>query len=297
MEKVLETKQSSAITKIKVFSNPALNSLLKHTPFYSNNDLFAIHVLKLQANEGFTLEAGSAPQLIFAFQGNAKLSDSGTQLNAQDIIELPKNKTLHIESDKQGFQAWCITIEKSVAENEISEIKNNLNYFEKILIFNQQCIQNFSKNSFFEIIKNGNLYEPHKRQKLLECIAVCNANPNIFELSNGSNAFYDSVLAALRDWFSYQMLVLDHIEKHAIIYLVIEPANAIYADMIQNYFPMYNEAQTQLLNSPLNNTKINFSERDFYKQNLENLERIHQIIKQAWESIEAMTQRIVDLIT
>lgn len=105
----------------------------------------------------------------------------------------------------------------------------------------------------------------------------------------------DAVMEAITDWFTHQMYVLDDAEKTAIIHLVIENASEIYhthampvlGKYVKNdYFELHvgNDADHAEMGVAL-----------LKGESSATYARLIEVVGQAWDMLEAMTDRVVEL--
>jgi hypothetical protein len=106
----------------------------------------------------------------------------------------------------------------------------------------------------------------------------------------------DAVLRATSNWFCHQMLVLDNVEKAALVHLVVETAGyhfhtlakpVLAADVSAEYFAAHADADDDHKDSVL---------QVLEGQHPQTYRRLHRIIEDGWDMFDTMTRRIVELV-
>jgi quercetin dioxygenase-like cupin family protein len=202
-----------------------------------------------------------------------------------------------------------------------------------LLAYNDKRLSEFAKRPIFDLLADGTLDDPQLRQAYLDALQIwvdgnqtllfsrqasCvearyasvflkhmhdemghdvmhkdRADPASIEVE--VEKMRDPVMEALTNWFAYQMYVLDNAEKTAIIHLVIENASYVYHQhakpvlgkyVNEHYFDVHVEADDGHAALGIELLQ-NESPRTYA--------RLRRIITEAWDMVDAMVDRVVDL--
>lgn len=203
----------------------------------------------------------------------------------------------------------------------------------KLLAHNQLRLQQASHNKFFQLIQSGILDHPKKRQVFLDYLqiwvdgnqtllfgrqATCNdphfnavflqhlyeeiGHEKLYDsrkqhevnLNNTPTKARDTILEAVTSWFSYQMFVLDNVEKTAIIHLVIENASHFYHAIAKNSLEKYISAEYFQVHEA-DTAHAEMGEKLLQNQSAETYRRLKEIIDQAWDMLGVMMNRVQEL--
>jgi len=202
----------------------------------------------------------------------------------------------------------------------------------RLLDYNAKRLEGFLTRPIFVLLKDGSLLDPkvcevyfrylqiwvNGNQRLLFARQASCSNPDYesvflqhFQEEIGHDLLHregdapdtkearlpakDAVLEAITDWFAYQMYVLDDAEKAAIIHLVIENASETYhrlaapvlKDYVKNdYFALHVEGDAN--HAAMGVALLRGESEATYV-------RLIEVIGQAWDMVEAMTDRVVEI--
>lgn len=205
----------------------------------------------------------------------------------------------------------------------------NLSTFDDFVSYNQLRMQQTLKNPFFSMLKDPQdkvLLHPQSRQTCLDALQVCS---NFFQrmilLRQGTcyekdfqmmfldhlkeefghdellaaravkNEMNDALLQATSAWFSHQMIVLDNIEKAALVHLTLEMGGYYYHNWAKaklddevdsDYFGIHSDADEDHGEMVLELLK---------NRSAATYQRLAQIVEQGWRMIDAMTGRVAFL--
>lgn len=297
--------------------------LLKLLP-NSAEAIFAELEISLHKEVLFYPEADST--LLFITQGTAKITGSETHvLTTGQIAQIPANhnygisnvgdndlKILQIKFAETNFSA---TIEHQLTTQHYS--------YEGLMVHNEKLLEKVLNNSFFTLCRDEKLKEPQFRQRFLDNVQICSnffsdmmflrqatcqdkryqgmfwehlseefGHQKLLEARKEINAVTDAILHATSSWFCYQMLVLDNIEKAALVHLTLEVGGFYYhswakdklnSQMQSDYFNIHSEADDDHAKMAKELLKDLSSEK---------YQRIYQVVENGWNMIDAMTSRV-----
>jgi quercetin dioxygenase-like cupin family protein len=105
----------------------------------------------------------------------------------------------------------------------------------------------------------------------------------------------DAVMAAVTDWFTYQMHVLDNAEKTAIIHLVIENASSTYHRHAAPVLAKHTNAEYFAVHVEADAHHAALGEALLRDATPETCARLRDVVAEAWAMIGAMTDRLVEI--
>jgi quercetin dioxygenase-like cupin family protein len=204
---------------------------------------------------------------------------------------------------------------------------------EQLMAYNQECLQQFLQKPFFAMLQDSTLEDPEKLQTFLNAMQIwvdgnqtllftrqATVKEEIYQkvflehmfeeigheklhadnvVSEDKNTkkitIHDPILEAITNWFPYQMLILDNIEKAAIIHLVIENASVCYHTIAKPHLAKYINTEYFDVHITADSEHAALGEMLLQNQNSRTYIRLREIINQAWEMLGAMTDRVVYL--
>lgn len=289
---------------------------------------------RLKGGESLKNHKHPESSMIVVCEGQGKITgEIEKDLKAGDVIVIPPNCVHGFKGINKGMNCLSIQFDDmgGLYENidnplvEFIDKKNNEYNLDELLKFNEQRMQSLFKNRFFEMIQDGTLEDANKRKIFLDALQVWTDKNQLLLMSrqamcvddNYSRQFlqhfkeevnhdllfkdrddpdekYDEIIDAIACWFILQMYQLDNVEKAAIIHLVIENASDYYHKLARpllnkfvndEYFKVH-EADTEHAQWGIDLLQ-GYNERVYL--------RLKEIIEQAWDMLEAMTNRVVEL--
>jgi quercetin dioxygenase-like cupin family protein len=201
---------------------------------------------------------------------------------------------------------------------------------EKLVEYNRTRIQEFARRPIFRLLADGSLDEPALRKRYLDALQIwVNGNQRLLfnrqascrdprfeavflrhlqeELGHDvlhaerqdetrpDPSVRDPILEAITDWFVYQMHVLDNVEKTAIIHLVIENASVTYHRLAAPALARYVNTRYFDVHIEADSGHAALGELLLQNQSSRVYDRLRAIVRQAWDMIGAMTDRVVEL--
>jgi len=200
---------------------------------------------------------------------------------------------------------------------------------------NRERLGRFEQKPFFRILGDGTLEDSNRRRTFLDALQVwVNGNQTLLFTRQGTcrdpsyapiflkhlheemghdrlhadrqdgghpgaapetSTVRDPALEAITSWFPYQMLVLDNVEKAAIIHLVIENASISYHRIAKPHLARYVNTEYFDVHLAVDAEHAALGEELLRNQHPRTYRRLKVIIDDAWDMLEAMTDRVTDL--
>ena len=98
----------------------------------------------------------------------------------------------------------------------------------------------------------------------------------------------DSIIEAITNWFAYQTHVLDSVERSAIIRLVVEPARMLCERRVSAALGRAAPTTGQHARTPVDDNLLDYQSPRIYG-------RLEAVVREAWDMLDAMADRVVDL--
>lgn len=255
---------------------------------------------KLNADSLTIVYAGSG-QIV----GNALL-----EVSAEDVVVVPSGCEHRFLAGSQGLSALSLQVGEDAqgllsgateaARAELDELKE----------INAKRAEAFERRSLFELLtsRDTDIASRALAQHLLSvwCSrcdtllvvrqAACN-DPKYAQVFNREAAahrdrgvkpapeleqtFVDPILAAFADWFTRQMYVLDNAEKLSLVHFALAPANAALG--------LVDAGCAHWCNRP----DVGANEILLRSLTAKDFERLRVLLSEAWDMIEAMSDRLV----
>ena len=314
--------QHQDVGDVRIFFN---HDLLKQ--FLPDQTKISFAWAYLVAGEILSPHAHPHATMIIVVQGNGKLiGQIQKPIASGDTILIPAHCSYGFtDISTEGLHAVTIHF------NDHSTPPLPSTYpptFNGLLAHNQQRLTQLLKNSFFHMLRDHTLDDPHKRQTFLDCLQLFG---DLFQMlmfnrqatsveepyqtmftahfleELGHNEFLaarevknkinDPILKAVSSWFTYQMFVLDNLEKAVIVHLVLETSGYYYHSLVQermrdhvksNYYQLHTENDEQHTEMALKLLRNHHPH--IYK-------RLLQILDEGWDMLTAMNERVVTLVT
>lgn len=201
----------------------------------------------------------------------------------------------------------------------------------QLVAHNRERLAEFRRKPLFELIQDGTLGDPKKRKTFLDALQIwvdgnqtllfsrqasCrdpSYEPIFFQhmleemgheklharredaASRATSTLRDPALEAITAWFPYQMLLLDNIEKAAIIHLVIENASIAYHELAKPHLSRYVNTEYFDVHIEADGGHAALGEELLRGQDARTYLRLKEVIDEAWDMLGAMTDRVVEL--
>lgn len=272
--------------------------------------------------------------MIFYKGSGQMLGDRPGPIKAGDTVVVPPGCEHGFVSGPDGLYALSIQFGKglyTVPEQPRVQFSDDEGSLEELLAHNQRRLREFLQRPMFDLLADGTLEDPKKRQRYLDALQIwVDGNQTLLYARQASckdpayhdiflehlqdetghhemhadredpepapaSTVRDSVLEAITDWFPYQMTLLDNIEKAAIIHLVIENASAAYHRIAKPHLARYVNTEYFDVHIEADDEHAALGERMLENQHPKTYRRLQTILDEAWDMLGAMTDRVTQL--
>lgn len=214
-----------------------------------------------------------------------------------------------------------------VPESEVIVNAEQVYDFNSLKKYNQKKMDEFSKIRFFSAMENGTYDNPLNRQMFMNCLQywsnifqdivllrkVTSKNKMFTKIADehleeeighnklllgreGAQDISDPILHATSQWWPYQMLIMDNIEKSVLVHMVLEAsgtefhrhANKVFKSEVQsNYFDLHEECDEG--HSELADHLLMGHPPEMYAN-------LACVLDEGWEMLSALFERILLLV-
>ncbi len=192
---------------------------------------------------------------------------------------------------------------------------------------NDARLDAFREHRFFSMLADDTFASPDERRVLLACVRRFNLNfqrlifirqglcedprfygPFLQHLSEeiGHDALLsgqgipepidDTLFEAILAWFNYQMLVLDNVEKAALMHLVIEEAGDHVLTLLSARMRTYVDSPYFDVHAELDAGHAGMAGELLAEQTSATYQRLKLIADRGWDMMEAMFERVAQLV-
>lgn len=305
MELITERHSPRVEKKVQVLAK--MNAEQHHAleKFLPSTSQLPIHWINLERNLSQSFVAFQLRTLLVIYQGAGKLlrpDEEALAIYQGDTITIPAGCEYCVIAGPSGLEALSMQFADELYFDPQYQVTNQEPALQALFDHNEKRLQQFSNTPFFTMLRDGTLKDPKKWHMFLDCMQIWVENSNTPFFSRQENVkhsiyehFFDPILEAAVDWFLYQMVVLDHLEKSAIVHLVIENANARYHEIAEPYFPPYIYMEYFYLHLKVDKKDTVLDRTVLQHQSSATLARIREVVDEAWDMLEVMMDRIVCL--
>ncbi|HET6612204.1 MAG TPA: AraC family ligand binding domain-containing protein [Kofleriaceae bacterium] len=273
--------------------------------------------------------------MMIFYRGSGQLLGQREQpINEGDIVVVPPGCQHGFIGGPDGLYALSVQFGKGLYTHpETPRVVFSSEGFslDDLLAHNQRRLRQFIEKPIFSLLAEGTLEDANKRQRFLDALQIwVDGNQTLLfarqascrdpsfqktflehlQDETGHDEMHadrqdptpapsapvrDSVLEAITSWFPYQMMVLDNIEKAAIIHLVIENASAAYHRMAKPHLAKYVNTEYFDVHIEADGGHAELGEKMLVNQLPKTYLRLRDIIDEAWDMIGAMTDRVTQL--
>jgi hypothetical protein len=274
-------------------------------------------------------------EVLFYEGSGQLLGDLARPVAADDVVLVPGGCLHGFVGGPDGLAALSIQFGEGLytsPEKPRVMFADSDNTLAGLLAYNEERIKRFLERPIFTLLADGTLEDARKRKAYNDALQIWVDGNQLLLLSRQATcvdpayqgvflkhmneeighdllhkerpeseriaadpAPRDSIIEAIANWFTYQMFVLDNAEKAAIIHLVIENASSVYhrharpalAKYVNNYyFDVHVDADAEHAAMGVELLK---------NQSARGYARLRRIVGEAWDMIEAMTDRLVEI--
>lgn len=313
--------RNAVITGLRDFSQ---HKLLKN--FLPSLNKLAFSWVLLKQNEKISLNPSEKATMLIVCQGDAKLLDNMSEkyINPGDTILISPQSNLDLLAlASQGLRAVLLQFP---AQTEPAA--QYMLTYEGLLQHNEAQMQTLLKNPYFTLLSSGSqvLDNPQARQKFLDSIQVFSdffqhilfirqgtcqdsayhslflqhlqeelGHDELLAARSHKHRSHDAILHATSIWFCNQMIILDNLEKAALVHLVLEVSGSYYHDLAQKKLgrdaPDYYEVHNQVddIHAQMGADLLRGHSEEVYR-------RLYKIIDKGWSMLDAMTRRVAQIV-
>lgn len=259
-------------------------------------------------------------------RGQAKLlyHDKEIVISTGDTVLIPPQHAYHI-LDVTTSELQAIALQFPEQKSEQSPFAPT---YEGLMAHNEALLQHTLKNPCFATLQNSTaLTDITARQKFLDSVqlfsnffqhmlflrqATCQDNryqdmftqhlceefghDKLLAQRSIKHDCHDPILHAISIWFCNQMLILDNLEKTALVHLVLELGSAHFnhlagARLSQDvHSDYYDRHEIDDAHAQMGAELLRGHQTETYR-------RLHQVIEKGWSMVDAMTRRFMQLAT
>ncbi len=200
--------------------------------------------------------------------------------------------------------------------------------FENLIAFNTTFVERHKRLRVFQLFTDGSFDDPEKRETFFGCLQVfarhfqtilfarqahCAderygvlfqrhlneevGHDDILRKDRGrSEEVWDPVLEGTTAWFISRMMVLDNIEKLAVVHLVLESSGAHMGAVSKATMRRYGSATYFNLHDEVDDSHVTIALEPLRRQPPETIARVMVVIEQAWRMMDTHADRIATLV-
>jgi hypothetical protein len=196
-----------------------------------------------------------------------------------------------------------------------------------LLSYNKKLFKEFTKSEYFRILQDGTMSQRVKRECFLGCVQVFSnyfQNLMFSRVATCSDSYYfntfiehfwdefghdallfdgncqtvvaDPVLKALSNWFSYQMLVKDNLEKVVLVHLVLEESGDYYHKIGHRVLSKYLETEYYKTHAKLDHDHSILGYKLLQNCDRNSFGRLATVAQEGWKMLSSMVARIVFIV-
>jgi hypothetical protein len=296
---------------------------------------FSVSWVRLEEGEVLEPRVSPIPSMMVFYEGSGEiLGDLCRPVAKEDVVVMPSGCKHGFVGGPGGLCALSIQFGEGLyAKPERS--RPLLTHSEQTLSglkdYNQERLEAFMRRPIFGLLRDGTLHNDRKRQAYLDALQTWVEGNQALIYSRQASCYdpicqdvflrhmreeighdvlhaaragtkpspwqskRDPIMEALTNWFTYQMFVLDNVEKAAIVHLVLENASSVYHQhsmpvlgkyMKNEYFEVHVESDAE---------HARMGEDLLRNESPRTYARLRHIVGEAWDMIGAMADRLVDI--
>lgn len=303
--------------------------------FMPDSSRFSVSWVRLAAGETLKPHVHPIHSMMVFYRGAGEmLGDSPRPVAKDDVVVVPAGCTHGFVAGEQDLHALSIQFGEGLyttPEKPRVLFAGEEATLKGLLEHNEMRRLAFLKRPIFDLLRDGTLEDANRRKVYMDTLQIWvdgnqallysrQANCADEEFRSvflkhmqeevGHDAMHrdraegkveaseepaDAVMAAITNWFTYQMYVLDNAEKAAIIHLVIENASATYHEVARPALARYLNDEYFDVHVEADANHAAMGEALLRNETLKTYARLREIVDEAWDMIGAMTDRVVEL--
>ncbi len=283
---------------------------------------FSVSWVRLEHEEVLHPHTHPIQSMLVVYAGSGRmLGDLCQPISEGDVIVVPPGRMHGFVGGLEGLHALSIQFGEGLYTTPekprviFTDANGSLS---ALLLYSEKRQQEFSRSSLFEMLEDGTLRQPSRRAMFVECVRIWDAERNKLLMCRQATtmdptyerAFLadlrsklgdradlgeavdvrDATLQSLASWFSYQMYVLDNVEKAALVHLVVEKAAAVLDEATERALGDVSCRPASRSSSPSDGRDLELLRNETDAT----YTRLRRLVSEAWDMVFALTERIVD---
>ncbi len=281
----------------------------------------------LRSSEQIKMHPSAKASMLIVCQGKAKLLENTLERNitAGDTILLSPQYNCDIKTE---IGQDLVAVLLQFPAKKTATLPEYALSFEGLIQHNEARMQRILTNPYFTLLKSDNkvLDNPKARQKFLDSIQIFSdffqhilfirqgtcqdpayhslflkhlqeelGHDELLAARSHKHRNHDPILHATSMWFCNQMIILDNLEKTALVHLVLELSGTYYHEMAKKKLgreaPDYYEVHTEVddIHAQMGADLLRGQPAEVYR-------RLHNVIDKGWSMLDAMTQRVAHIV-
>lgn len=159
------------------------------------------------------------------------------------------------------------------------------------------CIQRFSRTfQTMMLTRQAMCADPRFYTPFLMHLREEFGHDELLDQTTQSVVGDDAVLEATLTWFSYQMIVLDNVEKAALVHLVLEASGDLFLSAADRYLSAHLETDFFSKHAELDEGHTLLGLALLENQHPQVYGRVDEIVQKGWDMMDAIADRIVEIV-
>ena len=286
----------------------------------------------LRHSEALKSDAYSIASMVVIYAGGGEVfGDLCRPLHTGDVLVIPAGCSHGLIGGPQGMSAVIVRLGPNSCINPDTPcipLLEDEKALQALAAYNESRLIQFAKRPIFELLAGSTLQLPEKRQAFVSSMQLwlggrlsmlvarqAGSGNNSFgplflkhlqsevdgrfsnERSNmsgsGGAPMRDAQMEAFTGWFAYQMYILDDVEKVAIVHFVVERATCAILDRAAP--ALGDSVEAEYFRSEAHGKHVATGMTLLRSKSPKTYIRLRQIVGEAWDMVEAMTDRVVAL--
>jgi hypothetical protein len=289
---------------------------------------FSLSWIELAKREVLRQQAQAGHSLLVFYAGSGEvLSDLRRAVSRDDVVVVPAGCEHTLVAGDGGLSALTINFASYLVEApDVKVTPPGSGRALELLEHNERCKRAFARHDLFLLLEDGTLENASARKTFVDAMSgwldgvsslflaheLSCTNPaygeafgrhrrsvtddpvvgNRIEADRGTR---DPILEALRNWFPYQMHVLDDAEKVGVVSLVVAEANTLYLGKARRVLGRYMDAAPAWSQGRPGLDHAVFAADLLCHEPTKTLDRVERAVNEAWSMVHAVASRVVAL--